>query len=380
MDNPDVFMGDLFELSRKKLEEISGKKYGESERETRIFRIIMDHLRGATFLIGDGVIPSNKERGYFVRRLVRRAIRFAHKLGVKENFTEKIAESVIDTYADYYTNLVEKKELILDELQKEEEGFRKTLEKGLKELFKIINVKEISETFTSSFNSNNKINFENINGGKLFDLFQTYGFPFELSLEEINFQLQAHSGISIDDKIKNIWLNDFNEKLKEHQKLSRTASAGMFKGGLADTQEETMQLHTVAHLMLAGLRKTLGDHVHQKGSNINGKRVRFDFSHPEKMTDEQKQAVEEHVNEAIEAKIPVEMNEMPLNEARESGAEGAFENKYGDVVKVFSIQGYSSEICGGPHVKNTGDINGKFRIKKEQSSSAGVRRIKAILE
>jgi alanyl-tRNA synthetase len=312
----------------------------------------MDHIRGATFLISDGVIPSNKERGYFVRRLVRRAVRFAHKLGIEENFTKKIAESVIETYANYYTDLVNKREIIFDELEKEEKSFRKTLEKGLKEF--------------------EKIQENEINGKIAFDLFQTYGFPVEMFFEELDNR-------GIDYKEEEIKRN-FEEELKKHQELSRTASAGMFKGGLADTQEETMQLHTTAHLMLAGLRKILGDHVHQKGSNINGERVRFDFSHPEKLTEEQKQAVEDYVNEAIKVKVDVEMNEMSLDEAKEQGAEGAFENKYGDVVKVFSIEGFSKEICGGPHVKNTGDIQGKFKIKKEQSSSAGVRRIKAILE
>ncbi len=365
MDNPDVFMGDLFDLSRKKLEEISGKKYEENEEKTRIFRIIMDHLRGATFLVGDGVIPSNKERGYFVRRLVRRAIRFAHKLGVKENFTKEIAKSVIETYGDYYTDLFEKKEIILNELEKEEENFRKTLEKGLNEFDKL------QGHILKEYKEKNELKYF-INGDVAFYLYQTYGFPLEMFFEELDNREMVY--------IKNKVTDDFDKKLKEHQELSRTTSAGMFKGGLADTQEETMQLHTTAHLMLAGLRKILGDHVHQKGSNINGERVRFDFSHPEKMTDEQKQAVEEYVNNAIEAKVDVVMNEVPLDEARESGAEGAFENKYGDVVKVFSIEGFSSEICGGPHVKNTGDIKGKFRIKKEQSSSAGVRRIKAVLD
>ena len=202
-------------------------------------------------------------------------------------------------------------------------------------------------------------------------MYQTFGFPIEVIKEETK-----SKNLIFGEKEQ----KEFDELLKKHQDLSRTASAGMFKGGLADNKEETTQLHTVAHLMLAGLRKILGEHVHQRGSNINGERLRFDFSHPEKMTEEQKRAVEDFVNSAIEAKLPVKMTEMKLTEAKSCGAEGAFENKYGEVVKVYEISGYSNEICGGPHVENTGDIKGRFKIQKEESSSAGVRRIKAVIE
>jgi alanyl-tRNA synthetase len=344
----DNYRTELFWPIILKIEELSGKKYEESEEVKKSMRIVADHLKAGVFMIADGVEPSNTERGYVLRRLIRRAVRQGHKMGIENNFTVEIAKVVQDLYMESYPEVLN--ENVLAELQKEEEHFRKTLEKGLRE-----------------FEKNSEVN------GKIaFDLFQTYGFPVEMFFEELKNKEIEYK----EDEIK----KEFEEELKKHQNLSRTASAGMFKGGLADTQEETMALHTTAHLMLAGLRKVLGEHVHQKGSNINGQRVRFDFSHGDKLTDEQKQAVEEYVNSAISAKIPVEMNEMTLDEAREQGAEGAFENKYGDRVKVYSIAGFSNEICGGPHVANTGDIKGVFKIKKEQSSSAGVRRIKAVLE
>ena len=350
-----------------KVEELSGKKYlftkGDLgydempecwEQDKRSMRIIADHLKAAVFIIADGVEPSNTERGYVLRRLIRRAVRQGHLLGIKENFTVKVAKVVQEMYGGTYPEIVGDE--ILKVLQEEEEKFRKTLENGLA---------EYQKSKIKNQNDNSKLK---ISGELAFNLYQTYGFPVEMTQE-----LAKEDGMEVDTE-------SFQKKLEEHQELSRTASAGMFKGGLADNKEETTQLHTAAHLMLAGLRKVLGDGVHQKGSNINGERLRFDFSYGEKMTDEQKKAVEEYVNAAILAKLPVEMNEMPLDEARAAGAEGAFENKYGDVVKVYKIEGFSNEICGGPHVENTGDINGVFKIKKEESSSSGVRRIKAILE
>jgi len=252
-------------------------------------------------------------------------------------------------------------EKVLDELGKEEEKFRKTLEKGLREFE---NQKSKIKNQSRALGTKVKI----ITGKTAFDLYQTYGFPIEM-IEE----LAKEDGLRVDEK-------EFNELLKKHQELSRTASVGMFKGGLADTKEKTTQLHTAAHLMLAGLRKVLGDHVHQKGSNINGERIRFDFSHPNKMTDEQKKAVEDYVNEGIAAKTDMGLEEMSLDEAKQQGAEGAFESKYGDKVKVYTVGEFSKEICGGPHVKNTADIQGTFKIIKEKSSSSGVRRIKALLE
>lgn len=347
--NPDIFLTDIFAKAKLEIEKLSGKKY-EDNREA--FRVILDHLRAATFLIADGAYPGNKDQGYFVRRLIRRAVRFAHKLGIEENFCSDVSKIYIKYYQDVYPDLLEKSENIFEELEKEEDKFRKTLEKGLKEFEKTISSGQGTV----------------INGKAVFDLYATYGFPMELTEE-----LAKENNLEIDRK-------GFEEELEKHQELSRTASAGKFKGGLADHSEKITALHTATHLMLAGLRKVLGENVHQKGSNITEERIRFDFSHSDKMTDEQKKSVEEYVNEAINSKTDVVMEEMTLSEAREKGAEGAFENKYGERVKVYSIKGFSNEICGGPHVRNTGDIKGVFKITKEESSSAGVRRIKAVVE
>jgi alanyl-tRNA synthetase len=349
----DNYKTSLFLPIIKKIEEISGKKYEEAVKKS--MRIIADHIKASVFMIADGVMPENTGRGYILRRLIRRAVRQGHLLEIKENFVSEVAKVVQEMYGEVYPEIMS--ENILAELTKEEEKFRKTLEKGMKR-FTIYDLRFKNEG-------------KGVDGKDIFDLYQTYGFPFEMSIEELK-----KMKISFD---QNILKKYFDEELQKHQELSRTASAGMFKGGLADNKEETTALHTVAHLVLAGLRKVLGDHVHQKGSNINGERLRFDFSHDEKMTDGEKQVVEDFVNEAIEAKVPVVMEEMSLEEAKGVAAEGAFENKYGDVVKVYGIKGYSKEICGGPHVENTGDIKGEFKIQKEQSSSAGVRRIKGVL-
>lgn len=340
----DNYRTELFWPIIQKIEELSGKKYDENEETKKSMRIIADHIKASVFIIADGVLPSNTERGYILRRLIRRAIRQGHILNIKNNFTIEIAKIVQNIYIETYSEVAQDK--ILIELQKEEEKFRKTLENGLREFEK----------------------HKELNGKVAFDLYQTYGFPIELTKELA--------------KEKNLVVNEdeFNEELKKHQDLSRTASAGMFKGGLSDTKEKTTELHTVAHLMLAGLRKVLGENVHQKGSSINGERIRFDFSHPDKMTDEQKKAVEDFVNKVIASKTEVVMEEMTPNEAKNAGAEGEFGHKYGDRVKVYSIGEYSREICGGPHIKNTAEIQGKFRIQKEESSSAGVRRIKAVVE
>lgn len=350
----NVFDTDLFLPIIAKIEELSNKKYADpSEEIKKSMRIISDHIKASVFIIADGIEPSNTERGYVLRRLIRRAIRQGHLLGINNHFAVEVAKVVQEMYGDVYPEILQEKVLV--ELQKEEEKFRGTLEKGLIKFDEYVN-KHLDKKLT---------------GVAIFALFTTFGFPMELSLE-----------VAKDKKVELApdAVDLFYKLMNEHQELSRTASAGMFKGGLADNKEETTQLHTAAHLMLAGLRKVLGEHVHQKGSNINGERLRFDFSHPEKMTDEQKKQVEEFVNSAITAKVPVEMNEMSLDEAKASGAEGAFENKYGDVVKVYKIEGFSNEICGGPHVANTADIKGTFKIKKEESSSAGVRRIKAVIE
>lgn len=361
----NVFDTDLFLPIIKKIEELSGKSYQDEENK-KSMRIIADHIKAAVFIIADGVVPSNVQRGYVLRRLIRRAIRQGHLLGINDNFTIEVAKVVQKIYQDAYSEVLEDKVMVV--LEAEENKFRRTLEKGIKEFERksvtiqakanIVNVKVNAPTVTTNVMS----------GKDAFDLYQTYGFPLELIREEAN-----NKGLKVDEE-------GFNKELEKHQELSRTASAGMFKGGLADTKEKTTELHTAAHLMLAGLRKVLGSHVHQKGSNINGERIRFDFSHPDKMTEEQKKAVDDYVNEAIKAGVDVTMEEMSLDEAKKVGAEGAFEHKYGDRVKVYTAGEFSKEICGGPHVTNTSDIKGIFRIVKEESSSSGVRRIKAVVE
>lgn len=351
----DAFDSDVFYNIFNKIEQLSGKKYNDSENVTKAMRIIADHIKAATFIMGDdkGIAPSNTDQGYVVRRLIRRAIRYGKQIGITEKlWTKEVAKIVAHDFSGAYPELGRNIDFIINNLKEEEEKFGKTLERGLKEFEKVLSV-------------------DGVTGAEAFDLYQTYGFPIEMTKE-----LAAENGVKVDEK-------GFEDELKKHQELSRTASAGKFKGGLADASEETKRLHTAAHLLLASLRKVLGGHVIQKGSNITAERLRFDFSHPEKMTDEQKQEVEKLVNEAIEKNLPVYCEEMSLEEAKRQNAMGVFESKYGERVKVYTIgEGedmFSKEICGGPHVEKTGAL-GKFKIKKEESSSAGVRRIKAVLE
>ncbi|MEK7159787.1 MAG: alanine--tRNA ligase, partial [Patescibacteria group bacterium] len=343
----EVFDINEFEILFNKISDLSGNKYLGNERA---FRIIVDHLRTATFVLGDnrGIEPSNVSAGYVLRRLIRRAIRYGKQLGIKEIFTFKIAEIVIGSMAGVYPELKKNKEFIVNQLIKEEEKFKETLENGLREFEKL-----------AKKNS--------LNGKEAFVLFSSYGFPFEMTSE-----LAEEKGLEVSKA-------EFDEEFVKHQDLSRTASAGMFKGGLADSSEETKKLHTAAHLLLESLRQVLGGHVFQKGSNINSERLRFDFSHPQKMLAEEIVKVENLVNEQIQKKLAVEMKEMSLEEAKNNGAMGVFEAKYGANVKVYSIGDFSKEICGGPHVDNTAILD-KFKIIKEEASSAGVRRIKAILE
>jgi alanyl-tRNA synthetase len=335
---------DLFLPILKKIEELTDKKSQENKKS---FRIIADHAKSSIFLIAAGVEPSNVGRGYILRRLIRRMIRHGKKIGIKENFFSEIYSEVVKIYNGFYQE-IEKKEFILSEFNKEEEKFESTLEKGLKEFEKL----------------------NNISGKDAFDLYQTYGFPIEVTEE-----LAKEKGININ-------IDEFKKELERHQDLSRTASAGMFKGGLADNSEQTTKLHTTAHLMLAGLRKVLDNNVFQKGSNITAERLRFDFSHKEKMTGEQIKDVENFVNDIIKKDLPVLAEQMPIEKAKETGAMGVFESKYGQMVKVYTIKDgenvISREICGGPHVEHTG-VLGHFKIQKEESSSSGVRRIKAIL-
>ncbi|MDD5625551.1 MAG: alanine--tRNA ligase [Patescibacteria group bacterium] len=372
----DNYKTDVFWPIIQKIEELSGKKYEENKKE---FRIIADHTKAAVFLLSENIKPSNKDRGYVLRRLIRRAVVYAHLIGLKvgtlktDFVLDFIAQVVKDIYKDVYNVLDKNKNMIMAEIYKEEVQFRNTLENGLKQFEKTS--KAISITLTENIGwargksqiPQKREEKKFLNGKIVFDLYQTYGFPIEMTKE-----IAKEKGIDIDE-------NGFNEEFKKHQELSRTASAGMFKGGLADSGEQTTKLHTAAHLMLAALRQVLGDRVFQKGSNITAERLRFDFSHPQKMTSEEIKKVEEIVNQKIKENLPVICEEMTLNEAKEKGAMGVFESKYGEKVKVYSIGDFSKEICGGPHAKNTQEL-GSFKIIKEEASSAGVRRIKAVIE
>ena len=335
----DDYKTDVFLPLLQEIEKLSGKKYEDNKKE---FRIIVDHIKAAAFIIGDknGVEPSNLGQGYVVRRLLRRAIRYGKMLDLPQYFLASLIQKVIEIYGKAYPEIKRKENDIITIVQKEEEKFEKTLEEGIKQFEKRLDA---------------------------FELYTTYGFPLELTME-----MAKEQG-------KNINVEEFNRKFKEHQKLSRTASAGMFKGGLADTGEQAIKYHTATHLLLAALKEILGPHVWQRGSNINAERLRFDFSHPQKMTEAEIKKVEELVNQKIKEDLPVICKETTLEEAKAKGATGIFEEKYGKIVKVYAIGEFSKEICGGPHVKRTSEL-GHFKIIKEESSAAGVRRIRAILK
>jgi alanyl-tRNA synthetase len=364
----DNYLTDLWQPVIQKIEELSGKKYVESEIVKRLMRIVADHIKAATFIIGDekGVTPSNNGAGYIVRRLMRRAIIHGQRLGIKKgsNWVYHVVLKVLEIYGGTYPELLKNQDYIKLNIEEEEGKFEKTLENGMKEF------NEQCETLLCQLDKDSDMKLV-MPGDIVFKLFATYGFPLELIRE-----IAQERKIEVDEK-------GFDEEFKKHQDLSRTASAGMFKGGLADSSEETKKLHTAAHLLLAALRKVLGDHIFQKGSNITPERLRFDFSHPEKMTHEQLAQVEQLVNEAINKDLPINCEEKPLAEAKAEGAMGVFDSKYGEKVKVYKVgEGetvVSQEICGGPHASHTGEL-GHFKITKEESSSSGVRRIKAILE
>ena len=335
----DNYKTELFWPIIEEIEKISNKKYQENLKS---MRIISDHLKASTFILGDekGITPSNTGQGYILRRLIRRSVRYGHQIGMK-SFSDKIAQIVIDIYKDVYPEILANKDFILNNLRQEEQKFEKTLENGLKEFAK---------------------------GEDPFILFSTYGFPIEMTKE-----LAQEKGIVIDE-------NKFYKDFKKHQELSRTASSGMFKGGLADSGETSVKYHTATHLLLASLRKVLGGEIVQKGSNITAERMRFDFNWSEKVSVENLKKVEDLVNQKITEKITVEMLELPKEEAKKLVTTLSFDlSKYGDVVKVYKIGDFSAEFCGGPHVKNTEEL-GHFKIIKEEASSAGVRRIKAVLE
>jgi len=359
MQNTDnVFNTDLFENLVAKIKEKSSKT-----GEEKAIKIVADHMRTSVFMVSDGVVPSNTDKGYILRRLLRRAVRYADILGMEEGTLPPLVDVVIDKYEGVYPELKESGEKIKDEVTKEVLKFRKTLARGLREF--------------------EKLSDANVSGKDAFLLFSTYGFPIDMTKE-----LAEEKSVSVDE-------DGFNKEFKKHQEISRTGAEQKFKGGLADASEGSVRYHTATHMLHKALREVLGEHVLQKGSNITPKRLRFDFSHPSKMTEEEKKAVEDLVNEKIDAKLPVSYEDVQIDEARMRGALGVFDEKYEELsvpdkvghngrVRVYKIGNestgiFSLEICGGPHVENTREL-GHFKIKKEQACSAGVRRIKAVLE
>jgi alanyl-tRNA synthetase len=349
MNACDIYLINTMRPIIEEIEKLSEKKYSEGGKSTRSMRVIADHIRAATFILGDerGVLPSNVGQGYVLRRLIRRAVRHGRLLGIEGKFTKNIAEKVIETLKDTYPELKKNREHTLGEIEREEERFATALDKGMKEFERL----------------------SNIDGKIAFDLYQSYGFPIELTEE-----LSKERGFVINK-------NEFESEFKKHQELSRTASAGAFKGGLADHSDEVVKYHTATHLLHKALREVLGDHIEQKGSNLTAERLRFDFSHPQKVTPEEIKKVEARVNEIIHKDLPVKFEMLTVEEAKKKGAIGLFEEKYksiGEKVKVYFVGDYSAEICGGPHVEHTGQI-GAFTITKEEAVAAGVRRIKAVV-
>lgn len=347
-----VYETDLFADILKKISELSGKEYGSDEMTTRAFRIIADHMRTATFIMGDdrGVSPSNVDQGYVLRRLIRRAVRYGMGIGMPEGFTGEVAKVIIEQYKDVYPELKRNEAFVLEQLSLEESRFARTLKQGNREFEKLVE----------------KVQDGQIDGVSAFHLYDTYGFPVEMTEE-----LARERGLMVD-------MDGFHDCFRRHQATSQAGAEQRFKGGLADNSEQSARLHTATHLLHAALRKVLGPEVAQKGSNITAERLRFDFSFGRKMTKEELAEVERLVNEAIESHTPVTCEEMTVAQAKEQGAIGLFESKYGEKVKVYTMGPYSKEICGGPHAQNTGDLV-SFKIKKEESSSAGVRRIKAVI-
>lgn len=356
--DPDVYKISVYWPVIQKLEQLSKHSYADSQFA---MRVIADHLHAAVFLAADGVVPTNTAQGYVMRRFLRRAIRQAHTLGLKDDFLPQVVPVITELYRDAFPEVADQEQLIIQVLVAEEIKFRRTLDKGIKEF--------------------NKLAGKSLTGELVFTLFDTYGFPPELSAEEAK-----DRQMTIDKS----WKADFDKLLQVQKDRSRTATAGQFKGGLADHSEQSTKYHTATHLMYQALRNVLGDHVIQRGSNITPERLRFDFSHDGKMTPEELAEVEKIVNEQIDADLKVSFAEYPTKVAREDmGALGQFGDRYGDVVKVYKMiadgadKPFSFEICGGPHVEHTGVLaeGGKrFKIKKEESSSAGIRRIKAVLE
>ena len=406
-----VYETDAFVNILGRIAELSGKTYGSSPEVTRAFRIIADHMRTSTFILGDdrGVSPSNTDQGYILRRLIRRAVRYGMQLGLTEGFTCEIAQVIINQYKAAYPELERNSAFVLEQLRLEEERFTRTLRQGEKEFDKVYNNAVATRTLLESIlTADDQVacareladskklrpspdmlpiieaaragdaaalktaldermaTLNVLDGRSAFKLYDTFGFPIEMTRE-----LAAEKGLSVDE-------NDFAERFRKHQELSHQGADQKFKGGLADHSTETARLHTATHLLHAALRAVLGDEVAQKGSNITAERLRFDFSFSRKMTKEELAEVERLVNVAIAADVPVVCEEMTVPEAKTKGAIGLFESKYGERVRTYKMGDYSFEICGGPHADRTGDL-GSFKIQKEESSSAGVRRIKAVI-
>ena len=351
-----VYETEVFQPIIRAIEGLCGKKYGDNEEDDVSIRIISDHVRTSVFILGDqkGMAPGNVGQGYILRRLIRRAVRHGKKLGIESYFLSQLAQVVLDLYGEPYPELIEHRDFIFGELEKEEEKFSKTITNGEKEFEKML---------PNLMKGNSRV----IGGRIAFKLYDTYGFPIELTEE-----LAAEHGFTVDKE-------GFKAAYEKHQEISRAGAEQQFKGGLADHSEATTALHTATHLLHKALCVVLGGYVKQLGSNITAERLRFDFNHPQALTKEELKKVEDLVNEQIQKDLPVVCETMTLDEARAKGAAAQFDAKYGEKVKVYSISDFSIEVCGGPHVEHTAQL-GHFRIVKEQSSSAGVRRIKAVLE
>lgn len=365
----DIYKTDLFADVISYLQNESGKDYENDFEARKAMRIIADHIRTSVMLIGDknGIVPSNVGSGYILRRLMRRAIRYARQLNLSEEALNNVAKIYIEKiYNEAYPLLLEKEEYILSEISKEVLKFSKVVDDGIKEFEKVIGGLERKNQFMSQKDAN-FVEDRTITGKAAFRLYDTFGFPIEMTKE-----LASEKGYIVDEE-------GFNEAFKHHQEISKQSEKGEFKGGLADSSYQSTRLHTATHLLLAALRKKFGSDVHQCGSNITPERLRFDFNVDRKLTPEELLEIENEVNNNIQRAIDVEFYELPIDEAKQMGATGIFDDKYGDIVKVYKIGDVSIEMCGGPHVKNTSELN-KFKIVKEESSSAGVRRIKAILE
>ena len=350
-----VYETELFMPILEKIGILAKKPYEEKKAS---YRIIADHLRAATMMAGDGVKPSNLDQGYVMRRLIRRAIRHGKLIGIEDHFVHIIAKKIIHIMSDIFSELRHEEEILIT-LKDEEEKFQTTINHGLREFEKLL------EGFQRAFEKTGR-KITEISGKQAFKLYDTYGFPIEMTEE-----LAREKELTVDKK-------GFEEAFKEHQKKSRTATAGTFKGGLQDQSWATTRLHTATHLLHAALMKVLGDHAKQRGSNITAERLRFDFVHPDKLTDEEIAQVEQYVNDAIASDYPVTMRVVPLKEAKCSGAIGLFEEKYGDMVKIYDMGPWSKETCGGPHVEHLGQLSG-FKITKQESVGAGLRRLKAVL-